>query len=302
MTTGKMHKDELTIDEALVGDLIASQFPDWSDLPLTRVPSAGTDNALYQLGNDMVVRLPRMRSAARQATKDFEWLPELAPSLPLAIPSPLALGKPTEGLPWNWTICNWLPGAPPTVGKIVDEVRLAAALAGFVQALHRIDPTGGPRPGAHNFGRGVPLEKRDTYVRAALSELTGIIDVDAATAEWEVALSAPVWSGPPVWIHGDLQAGNLLIHKGRLGAVIDFGGLGVGDPAVDLLPAWNLFGEDARQIYRNTLNVDEATWARGRGWALSVALIALPYYLKTNPAIVASSLHVIKELLKTRSS
>jgi len=301
MSADKMHKDEASIDSTLVQKLVASQFPEWADLTITPVPSAGTDNALYRLGQDMVVRLPRMKRAAGQATKDFEWLPKLAPHLPLAISSPLALGDPVEDVPWNWTICNWLPGVPPTVGEIADEIQLAATLAGFVQTLHQIDATSGPRPGIHNFGRGVPLAKRDSYVRAALTELTGIIDVEAATTEWEAALEAPIWANAPVWVHGDLQAGNILLRDGQLEAVIDFGGLGVGDPAVDLLPAWNLFGQEAREVYRNTLEVDDATWARGRGWALSVALIALPYYLKTNPEIVASSHHVIEELLKSRS-
>lgn len=185
---------------------------------------------------------------------------------------------------------------------MADETALAVTLGNFVKALHQIDPTGGPPPGVHNFGRGVPLEKRDKFVRAALLDLKGLIDVTAATAEWETALETPAWAAPPVWVHGDLQAGNMLLREGQLVAIIDFGGLGVGDPAVDLLPAWNLFGQEAREVYRDTLDVDDATWARGRGWALSVALIALPYYLKTNPEIVASSHHVIEELLKTRST
>ncbi len=301
MSPAKMHKDEVEIDENLVQHLLASQFPDWADFAITRLPSAGTDNALYRLGPEMLVRLPRMKNAAGQAKKEFEWLPRLAPRLPIPIPTPLALGVPTEELPWNWTICKWLPGTPPNVGEIADEKRLAAALARFVQALHRVDQMDGPHPGAHNFGRGVPLAKRDAYVRTALTELTGIIDVEAAAIEWEIAMSMPVWPEEPVWIHGDLQAGNLLVRDGQLTAIIDFGGLGVGDPAVDLLPAWNLFGQQAREVYRNTLKVDEATWGRGRGWALSVALIALPYYYETNPTIVTSSLHVIEELLKTRA-
>ncbi len=297
-----MHKDEADIDEGLVRRLLTSQFPDWAGLPRRRVPSAGTDNALYRLGENMAVRLPRRKSAATQAKKEFDWLPRLAPHLPIPVPTPLTLGEPTEELPWSWTICEWLPGTPPTVGEIADEDRLAAALAHFVQALHRIDAMGGPRPGAHNFGRGVPLATRDTYVRTALTELAGIIDINSARVEWENALAAPNWSEEPVWIHGDLQAGNLLLAGDELSAVIDFGGLGIGDPAVDLLPAWNLFGEEARHTYRETLQVDNATWARGRGWALSVALIALPYYYETNPAIVASSLHVIEELLKTQKT
>jgi aminoglycoside phosphotransferase (APT) family kinase protein len=300
MSSPKMHKDELSIDETLVSSLIASQFPDWSDLLLTSVPSAGTDNALFRLGSNMVVRLPRMKSAAGQVTKDFKWLPKLAPQLPLPVSTPLVLGKPTDALPWNWTVCKWLPGETPIVGEITDEERLAVSLANFVQSLQKIDPLNGPRPGAHNFGRGVPLLKRDAYVRAALAELDDLIDVAAATKEWEVSLAAATWPKDRVWVHGDLQAGNLLLSKGRLSAVIDFGGLGVGDPAVDLLPAWNMFGGSARHTYRKALGVDEATWTRGRGWALSVALIALPYYYKSNPEIVASSLHVIGELLKTR--
>ncbi len=173
----------------------------------------------------------------------------------------------------------------------------ALDLAQFIWALQRIDATDGPRPGTHNFGRGVPLAERDPATRAAIAKLDAMLDTDAVTAAWHAALRAPAWDGPPVWIHGDLEPGNLLVERGRLIAVIDFGGLGVGDPACDLLPAWSLFGGESRVVFRSALAVDDATWARGRGWALSTALIALPYYLETSPVIVAMARHKISEVL-----
>jgi aminoglycoside phosphotransferase (APT) family kinase protein len=297
MPAGRMHADEIDTDASLVRRLLAAQFPQWADLPIEPVHSAGTDNAIYRLGRDMAVRLPRIHWATGQVDKEHQWLPRLAPLLPLIIPVPLAKGEPAEGYPWQWSVYRWLEGENATIERIADPLQAATVLAQFVAALQRIDPTGGPPSGPHNFFRGVPLETRDSHTRTAIEALHGILDTDAASAAWEAALQASAWRHPPVWIHGDLQSGNLLVVQGRLSAVIDFGGLGVGDPACDLIVAWNLLSAETRDVFRAALRVDDATWARGRGWALSVGLIGLPYYLDTNPEFVRYARHMIDEVL-----
>lgn len=302
MSASRMHDNEVHTDESLVRRLLAAQFPQWADLPIEPVRSAGTDNALYRLGDEMAVRLPRIHWAAEQPDKECEWLPKLAPYLPLSIPVPLAKGEPGEGYPWTWSICRWLDGENATIDRIVDPTQLATELAGFVAALHGIDASGGPRPGLHNSSRGVPLATRDASTRAAIDALDGIVDVGAVTTAWDAALDAPVWDGPPVWIHGDLQSGNLLVVDGRLSAVIDFGCLGVGDPACDVMVAWTLFSSEARAAYGAALAVDDATWARGRGWALSTSLIALPYYKDTNPTLAGIARCTLAEVLADRDA
>ena len=297
MPTGKMHTDEIDTDVSLVSRLLAAQFPQWADLPIRPVPSAGTDNVLYRLGDDMVVRLPRIHEATGQVDKEHHWLSKLAPRLPLAIPVPLAKGTLGAGYPWPWSVYRWLEGENATIERIADPVQAATALAQFIAALQRIDSTGGPLYGTPNFSRGEPLAMRDSQTRAAIASLHGTLDTDAATAAWEAALQSPAWSSPPVWIHGDLQSGNLLAQHGRLRAVIDFGSLSVGDPACDLQVAWNLLSAETRAVFRAALAVDDATWARGRGWALSVGLIALPYYQSTNPILAGISRRAIDEVL-----
>jgi aminoglycoside phosphotransferase (APT) family kinase protein len=290
-----MHDDEVSTSNALVARLLADQFPPWADLPIRPVGSAGTDHAIYRLGEDMAVRLPLRPSSARQVEKEQIWLPRLAPHLPLAIPRPLGLGTPGRGYPFAWSVCAWLQGDNPGDGD--DAGGWAEDLARFVVALHAIDATGGPPPGQHNFGRGVPLASRDAYTRDTIGRCRDLIDSDAAAQAWAADLAAPAWAGPPVWIHGDLCPGNLLAAEGRLSAVIDFGGLAVGDPACDLIVAWNLFNGPGREAYRAALGVDDATWARGRGWALSVALLQLPYYQHSNPVLAANARLTIAAVL-----
>src|SRR5688500_7193048 len=294
-TFRKMHDDEVPTDVALVRRLLAAQFPHWAALRIEPVPSPGTSTALYRRGSSAVGRLPRIAWAVGQVDKEHRWLPKLAPLLPLAIPSPLARGSPGEGYPWHWSVYRWLEGKDATVARVADPLQAATELAQFITALQRIDPIDGPPPGPHNFFRGVPLAARDEPTRAAIAALHRDVDTRAVTAAWEASLRAPAWDGAPVWIHGDLQPGNLLVADGRLTAVIDFGGLGVGDPACDLMAAWSFFSADAREVFRANLRVDDATWSRGRGWALSVGLIALPYYRETNPTLSATARRAIGE-------
>jgi aminoglycoside phosphotransferase (APT) family kinase protein len=297
MCAGKMHADELGIDVALVRRLLAAQFPRWAGLPIAPVWSAGTDNALFRLGEDLVVRLPRIGWAVGQVPKEQLWLPRLAPRLPLAIPVPLAMGGPAEGYPWRWSVYRWLEGEDATVERIADPRQAATELAHFVVAPRLIDPTGGPAPGPHNSFRGEPLANRDARTRAAIAALDGQLDTDRVTLAWEAALQAPQCEGPAVWIHGDLSPLNLLVDRGRLCAVVDFGCLGVGDPACDVMIAWDLFSGETRDVLHDALSVDDATWARGRGWALHVGLIALPYYQMTNPELAARARHRIREVV-----
>jgi aminoglycoside phosphotransferase (APT) family kinase protein len=297
MATGRMHVDEVDTDTGLVQRLLAAQFPRWAHLPLEALQSSGTDNALYRLGDDKVVRLPRIQAAAGQVDKENQWLPRLAPLVTLPIPVPLAKGTPGEGFPWSWSVYRWIEGETAAIERIANLSQAATEMAQFITALHGIDSAGGPPPGHHNSFRGMPLSSRDAATRTAIANLRGTLDEAAMTAAWDAAFNAPVWNSPPVWIHGDLQAGNLLIQGGRLNAVIDFGCLGVGDPACDLIVAWNLFNAESREVLRAALNVDEATWKRGRGWALSVGLIALPYYEHSNPALAAVSRYAVREVL-----
>lgn len=301
MNAGKMHEDEVITDASLVRLLLASQFPQWTDLSIEPVPSAGTDNTLYRLGDEMVVRLPRIHWAVGQVDKERKWLPRLAPHLPLAVPVPLAMGEPGERYPWRWAVYRWLEGGNATIDNVIDPVQAALDLAQFVQALQKIDPTGGPLASEHN-SRGSPLVTRDEDTREAIASLDGMFDADLLTSIWDSALCASDWDKEPVWFHGDLLPGNLLFTQGQLSAVIDFNGLGVGDPACDLMIAWNLFSGESRDAFHKALDIDDATWARGRGHALSQASIFIPYYLHTNPIGVATAKRAVREVIADHSA
>lgn len=299
--TSAMHADEPEIDAVLVRRLLAAQFPHWSGLSIEPVASAGTDNAIFRLGDDMSVRMPRIRSAVASLEKEKRWLSTLAPELPLPIPVPLAAGAPAERYPWPWAVCVWVDGqamdTASAAPRAADRAGSAVRLAGFLTALRDADATGGPPPGGHNGRRGEPLARRDAETREAIRALATTMDAAALLREWEAALDAPHWDSEPVWIHGDLLPGNLVAAEGVLCGVIDFGALGVGDPACDLMAAWALFSGPGRRTFREALNVDDASWMRGRGWALSQALIFIPYYLQSNPRGVRQARATIAELL-----
>lgn len=292
----RMHEHEIDTDAELVRRLLASQLPAWADLPIARVASSGTDHAIYRLGDALSVRLPRIDWAAEQPAMEWEWLPRFVPHLPLEIPVPLAIGEPAEGYPYRWLVSPWIDGQDATREHVDDLYAAAIDMAAFLLALQGIDTEGGRPSGRRNFYRGVPLRLLDESARRAIPEWAGEFDVAMLTAAWEEAIAAPAWDGAPVWLHGDLMPGNLLAREGRLAGVIDFGCMGVGEPATDLQIAWALFDGESREAFREAMGADNATWARGRGWALR-SVGALPYYRETNPGIVARSRHVIGAVL-----
>jgi aminoglycoside phosphotransferase (APT) family kinase protein len=259
----------------LVRRLLAEQFPAWSSLPVRPVPTDGWDNRTYRLGDHLLVRLPSAAGYAAAVTKEDRWLPRLASGLPLQVPEPLATGRPGQGYPWAWSVRRWIPGRPVLDAPPSDAVGLARDLAHFLTSLRGIDATDGPAPGDHCFWRGAPPGYYDAEVHAALATLGDTVDGEACRSVWSAAL-ASTWTRPPVWFHGDIAAGNLLLDDdGRLSAVIDFGTCGVGDPACDLVLTWTLLRGEARKVFRRSLDLDEDTWARARGWALWKALIVL---------------------------
>jgi aminoglycoside phosphotransferase (APT) family kinase protein len=277
----KMHAGEVDIGEELVARLIALQFPQLANLPIRAVPSTGTVNAIYRLGDHLCARLPRVASWAQDLKKELNWLPKLAPALSLRVPEPVAQGHPASDYPFLWAIYRWIDGHPYRDDLVYDERQAAADLAQFVIELRRVDSRGAP-PGGRK-----PLRELDVPTRAALEASRGVIDGDAAAAAWASALEAPTWDGTPVWIHTDLLRPNLLVDRGRLCAVIDFGGVGVGDPAADVIAAWSVFGQSGRATFRGALDVDDGTWNRARGYALHQALLIIPYYAETNQGFVA---------------
>jgi aminoglycoside phosphotransferase (APT) family kinase protein len=294
MGAARMHADDIETDVALIRRLLSGQFPQWMDLPISRVTSYGTDNDIYRLGDQLAVRLPRRPGwAVAQVQLEARWLPKLAPQLPLALPVQVAMGHPADGYPFHWAVYEWLPGSDAN-GTIGDLNQAAVDLAGFITALRRVDTTGAHPRIPH--ARGGPLAEADEMVRSSVAHLGNRIDRDAVLRSWAESLSAPEWDRPDVWVHGDLLPGNLLVADGRLSAVIDFGGLNVGDPACDLQPAWNIFTGDSRQRFRAELGADDASWLRGRGWALQ-AVIGISDYWDTNPGIVAQCSHALAEVL-----
>ncbi|MEU5915718.1 aminoglycoside phosphotransferase family protein [Streptomyces sp. NPDC047141] len=279
MTADKMRPGELDIDTALVERLVARRFPEWAGLAVRAVASAGTDNAMFRLGDDLVVRLPRVPDAAHDVEKEQRWLPLLAPHLPLDVPVPVGRAGGGADFPLPWSVYRWLDGADAHAVPLADLAHTAVELGRFGAALRAVDSAGGPAS-----SRGGPVTAwEDGALGPALRDLD--VDAELAAAAWESVLRLPRWDGPPVWVHGDLLPGNLLGRDGRLGAVIDFGALGTGDPACDTMPAWTLLTPGTRPLFREAAEVDDATWARGRGWALAWGLVTEHYYRETNPVL-----------------
>ena len=284
------------IDAELARRLVARQFPQWADLPVTEVSRQGWDNRTFRLGTELTVRLPSGDWYALAVEKEHRWLPVLAPQLPLPIPTPLARGVPDLGYPYAWSVYRWLDGVPAADAPVADETAFAVAVAEFLLALQAVDPTGGPAPGPHNFFRGGPVTAYAAETEQALIDLGDRVPTALARAVWDDGVAATP-TGDPVWFHGDIAVGNLLVRDARLAAVIDFGTCGVGDPACDVVIAWTRFAGRSRAAFRGTLGVDDATWARARGWALWKALITFD-----GPATAAESRQVIEEVLADHAS
>ena len=293
-----MNAQKININTALVQRLIKSQFPAWSDFPIKPVEFSGWDNRTFHLGDCMTVRVPSAESYASQVEKEQCWLPKLAPHLPLPIPQPLAMGKPSGDYPWPWSVYQWLDGKTASLDAISDLSQFALKLAEFLKALQKIDSTGGPVAGPQNFYRGGSLKIYEQETREAIKKLDPTLDSKRITEIWNRALDSE-WNQPPVWMHGDIAVGNLLVNNGELSAVIDFGQLGVGDPACDLVISWTLFKDQSREVFKKAISLDEQTWERAMGWALWKALIvytALPGS-NCNAIEIEKAKRVINELL-----
>ncbi|BET36542.1 MULTISPECIES: aminoglycoside phosphotransferase family protein [Wolbachia] len=280
------------VDAAFVHRLVVTQFPQFKDLSICQIVPGGWDNRTFRLGDHMLVRMPSAAKYAMQVEKEQKWLPRLAPLLPLSIPKPLAMGESCEGYPWQWSIYQWIDGNTAASVHIADLNNFATSLAQFLAALQRIDTTDGPLPGPHNFYRGGVLTTYNAETKQAIAVLKDRIDANAAIELWEAAL-ASAWKGLPVWVHGDVSAGNLLVQEGKLSAVIDFGGLGIGDPACDLMIAWTLLRGESRKIFRAMLPLDASTWTRGRAWALWKALADI-----TTNTNAVEAWHTINEVFR----
>lgn len=286
------------IDVGLVQRLVRARFPHWADLPVRPIAATGTDNLVFRLGDHLAVRLPRSAGAAGTLAKEQRWLPLFQGRLPLEIPWPEAFAPPGEDWPWPWSVCRWVDGRDAAAESIAGDTPSALALADFLTALHAMDPSGAPRAGEPNSWRGVALGHLDALVQACLAQLTDDIDTAAALAIWRDALAAPRHDGPPVWIHGDLHPGNLVVRDGRLAGVIDFGLLATGDPAVDVMAAWSVFEGEARTVFLDRLEAGDALVRRARGWALYAGAVALPWYRDRNPTLAAISRRTLAEVVR----
>ncbi|WP_152363959.1 aminoglycoside phosphotransferase family protein [Microlunatus speluncae] len=284
------------IDTELARRLIKAQFPQWADLPVTPVEFDGWDNRTFRLGDDKSIRIPSAAGYAAAVEKEDRWLPRLASGLPVPIPEPVGLGRPTEDYPHHWSVRRWLDGETASPATVRDQAPFADDLARFLLALQAIDPTDGPAAGDHCAHRGAPPVHYDDETREALRMLRGRVDTEAAERVWEAALAAPA-SGPAVWFHGDVSVGNLLVRDGRLAAVIDFGTCGVGDPACDLVIAWTFLSGAGRRVFRQGIDQDHGTWARARGWAIWKALIVLARVIDSDPEQAAKFQREITEVI-----
>jgi aminoglycoside phosphotransferase (APT) family kinase protein len=289
----KMHENEFEIDEHLVHALLDSQCSQLAKLPLSAITSSGTDNALFHLGSEYVVRLPRLAGADETINKEYEWVPRISRFLEMSVSVPLFKGNSNKSYPSSWMVTKWCHGCNPVFEKDNEYVSLAKDLAHFLNELHAIKLANGPIS-----RRGVPLKQLEDETKKAIGKLTGEVDIQYVTSIWHQLSNTPAWNKDPVWIHGDFLPGNILVQNNRLSGVIDFSDVGIGDPACDLVIAWGLLNSHSRKIFRENLeNIDDNTWERGRGWALSIALIMLPYYMHTNLVLVSLATRMIENVL-----
>jgi len=295
----KMHENELEIDEHLVRHLLKNQCPQWSNLLLSPLKSTGTDNALFRLGSKYVVRLPRVEWSPglnkKNIDKEYEWLPKIAQQLRIPISLPIFKGSPDKEYPYPWLISLWAEGVNINFESNDEYKELAIELAGFLNQMHKIALNGGP-----TSRRGIRLNNKilNTETRNAIIQLSNELDTQQISNLWDELSNIPYWDKDLVWVHGDFLPGNILVENGHLSAVLDFTDVGMGDPACDLVIAWALFNPVSRQVFRENLeNIDNNTWERGRGWALSIALIMLPYYKHSNLVLATLARRMLANVL-----
>lgn len=287
-----MHNNEIHIDAKLVASLIESNFPQWKNLPIKRIDHQGTDNAIYRLGDDKLIRLPRVDGTSEIARDEFSLLSYLNRfQLPLEIPKALAIGNPTPNYPNSWVVQSWIEGNPLDSSQLNLSIA-ARDLGNFIRQLRKI-PVDDARP----VYRSCPLETRSQAVEQVLMSLKDMVDTKAIRSIWNKCLLTRTSIDSPKWLHADLLPGNFLMKKGKITAVIDFGMSGTGDPACDLIPAWCLFDREKRQIFKDAVGADEDEWIRGKGWALSIGLVIIPYYLKSNPYLVTIAHRMIDQVI-----
>lgn len=299
--SGSLHADEVSVDEATAEGLLADQCPDLAALPL-RPAGHGTDNVMWRLGDDLLLRLPRTPDTARDVAKEQAWLPRLAPQLPLEVPVPVFQGAPGRGYPFPWSVYRWIQGESADVARVAESASLGRELAGFVRALHGIDLMGARRANALAWYRGDLLASMRETAADGLAQCRALPDLDldlvAVGAVWADALAAPEPDLPHVWMHADLKPSNLIVRDGRLAAVIDFGGLSIGNPTCEHAAVWEL-SADARDAYRDELELDDDTWRRVRGWALVPALTGIPYYWTRWPEFARAAVEKVRMLLES---
>jgi aminoglycoside phosphotransferase (APT) family kinase protein len=272
----EVHSDEIPVEDAFVARLISDTAPQWADLPLRRVVSSGTDNAIFRLGDGLSVRVPRRPSAIALLSKELDWLPHLQ-ALPLEVPKLRFRGCAQLGLAFDYGVFDWMEGQIASPEQIADWQDAARALADFLKALHLKDTSGAPLAGASNSRRGIPLRDLTAVTLRAIDAVDDEINVQGARDLWENACAVK-FSRPPVWLHGDLKGDNLIAMDGKLRGVIDWGLSAVGDPAADYATAWFWIDPSARGEFRDYLELDDRDWLRAKGWALFGAVIALNYY------------------------
>lgn len=288
-----MHDNELTIDPPLVERLLSRQFPQWAAMPLQQIRSTGTVHAIYRAGDSISIRLPLLPEYESDVIGDWNWLPGFRSRLPVEIPEPLALGKPDDAYPLHWLIVRWIDGENATRATLRSLDSAAVTLGQFVTALRGTETRGKRK---HHY-RGDPLRLRDELTRSAIREVGNEYAEPVLNRAWNRALTADEWGGEPKFFHGDLHSGNLIARGGTLSAVIDFGALGIGDPAVDGIAGWWLFDGSSRERFRESGEFDRQMWDRARGWALSIALIALPYYRNSNVEFAEMARRAIEGVL-----
>ena len=290
-----LHKGEFRIDDGMAADLISSQMPEWSELRLRRLDTAGTVNVIYRLGDDKLVRLPRHAAFSHGPLRESRWLPHFTPAVPLQVPEYLALGTPTDEYPSPWSVLDWIEGENATQATLSDLTRASKRLGEFVLAMRAIGTSGAPSD--HYRGKG--LGAVDADARRYVAMLPDDIDKCEVLDVWESCVAAPEWNGSPTWFHGDLHSGNLLARDGELVAVLDFEGCSIGDPASDLIAAWWLFDKSSRDVFLGTIDPDKAELLRGKGWALYMCIAGIPYYLDTNPGFVTMACNALTQILET---